>query len=60
MSLSLSLLLSLSQVAKKSVLPKVLADLRTTADKKASWQGKIIMTSAGPVTSPTMGDSPIG
>ena len=60
LSLSLSLSVSVSQVAKKSVLPKVLAELRTTADRKASWQGKIIMTSAGPVTSPTMPDSPIG
>ena len=48
------------QVAKKSILPKVIAECKTTADKQAAWQGKLIMTSAGPVTSPTMPDSPIG
>jgi len=49
-----------NQVAKKSILPKVLVDMKTTADRQASWQGKVIMTSGGPCTAPSMADSPVG
>ena len=49
-----------NQVAKKSILPKVIADLKTSATREATWQGKVIVTSAGPITSPSMADCPIG
>jgi len=49
-----------NQVAKKNILKNVLPDLKTTTECQASWQGKVLMTSAGPVTCPTMADSPVG
>jgi len=49
-----------NQVAKKSVLKYVLPDLKTTAAREASWKGQVIKTSAGPVSCPSMADSPIG
>ena len=50
----------MNQVAKKNILKNVLPDLKTTTECQASWQGKVLMTSAGPVTCPTMADSPVG
>jgi len=47
-------------VNKKDVLKKVLPDLMTTGAREASWKGQVILTSAGPVTCPSMADSPIG
>lgn len=49
-----------NQVNKKDVLKKVLPDLMTTGAREASWKGQVILTSAGPVTCPSMAESPIG
>mmetsp|Transcript_56861 Transcript_56861/g.133299 ORF Transcript_56861/g.133299 Transcript_56861/m.133299 type:complete len:673 (+) Transcript_56861:97-2115(+) len=49
-----------NQVAKKSVLKYVLPDLKTDGGCVACWQGKQILTSAGPVKAPTMSESPVG
>ncbi|EKX44521.1 hypothetical protein GUITHDRAFT_109640 [Guillardia theta CCMP2712] len=49
-----------NQVNKKNVLKNVLPDLKMNADKKLCWQDKIVLTSAGPITVPTMANCPVG
>jgi len=49
-----------NQVAKKNILKNVLPDLKTDGAGLACWQGKPMMTSAGPISAPTMKDSPVG
>ena len=41
---------------KKKIFEKLAAELKTNAEKVATWQGKTIMTSAGPCTVPSLGD----
>ena len=40
------------QVQKKKILLAVLPDLKTDASCVATWQGKTLMTSAGPLKVP--------
>jgi len=49
-----------NQVDKKKVLKNVLPDLKTDGARVACWQGKPMMTSAGPLTAPSMADTPVG
>ena len=46
------LILSVVQVQKKKILLAVLPDLKTDAACVATWQGKTLMTSAGPLKVP--------
>ena len=41
---------------KKKIFAKLAEDLKTNSDKIATWQGKPMMTSAGPCTVPTLAD----
>ena len=41
---------------KKKIFDKLSKDLKTNAEKIATWQGKPIMTSAGPCTVPSLAD----
>lgn len=43
-----------NQVQKKKIWEGVQPDLKTDASKVAGWQGKAMMTSAGPVTCATL------
>mmetsp|Transcript_25057 Transcript_25057/g.72083 ORF Transcript_25057/g.72083 Transcript_25057/m.72083 type:complete len:759 (-) Transcript_25057:79-2355(-) len=50
---------SSSQTKKKKTWNNVSKDLKTIADGVASWQGKVIQTSAGPCKAATLVDAPI-
>ena len=41
-------------MGKKKVFKKLAEELKTNDEKIATWQGKSIMTSAGPCTVPSM------
>jgi methionine--tRNA ligase beta chain len=49
-----------NQCNKKNVLKNVLPDLKTDASCVACWQGKPLMTSAGPLRVPTMSGVNVG
>jgi flagellar basal body rod protein FlgF len=41
---------------KKKIFESVAKELKTNAEKIATWQGKPVMTSAGPCTVPSLVD----
>ena len=46
-----------AQVDKKKVFVNAVPDLKTSADRVATWKGHAFMTSAGPCTAPTLADA---
>ena len=46
-----------AQVDKKKVFVNAMPDLKTSADRVATWKGHAFMTSAGPCTAPTLADA---
>jgi len=50
---------SSSQVKKKKVWERVVGTLRTDGERRATGQGKVMRTSAGPVVAATMADAPV-
>ena len=44
------------RIFEKKIFEKVAKELKTSVDKVATWQGKPVMTSAGPCTVPSLAD----
>ena len=48
-----------NQIKKKKVWERVAETLKTDSERRATGQGKVMRTAAGPVTAPTMASAPV-